>query len=61
MNQDILLWSVTVVAGLLGAGIVWIAPDIMVASRSRAAARAEKRKLKADADALLQQAGDRGK
>jgi hypothetical protein len=61
MNQEILLWSVTVAAGLFTAGLVWIAPDLLAFYRTISAARAAKRKLKADADALLQQAEDRAK
>jgi hypothetical protein len=61
MNQEILLWSVTVAVGLFTAGLVWLAPDVLAVYRTLAAARAAKRKLKADADALLQQAEDRAK
>lgn len=59
MSQTLLLWSITLLAGFLVAGIVWVVPDFVAKIRATRAARAARKKLEADAAALLEQASDR--
>jgi hypothetical protein len=59
MTQTLLIWSITLLAGLLTAGTVWVVPDLVAKVLALRAARAARRKLEADAAALLDQAQDR--
>lgn len=59
MSQTLLIWTISLLAGLLVGGSIWVLPDVIAKIRAARAARAARLKLEADAAALLDQAQDR--